>query len=596
MEGTYTPITLKDFSGGWVTRLDRETDSLLPNESPDLENVDFDGQGSFVTRKGYKRIANNITTAGTNLSTYTYRRPIRNDEIIVRHRTDNTTPVLEYYHIGTAQFETIKVTLTGSVAMSMQGWTSAADTVDYLYFDDGVINLMRWTGGHTQLNGALAGGEGTITVDSTAGFPSSGTIVIGTTDVTYAGVTATTFTTCVGTPAAADNLAVTDKPVDFSASAGSKPKGHILFVFKSQLFVATNNYITASDVDDFTDWSGGLYFKKGFKGGKVTAIGSKDDKIVVHTENWVGSVGYKFTGDLTGFQLDIQDLDTATGSGTKFWKSLIVTNTDLFYASADNTIRNLFRATESQGFGTKSICENIKNTLAFYNLSSCAAAVWKNKLYFAVRSDESTINDLILVFDLKYAAKNPSGEAWTKYRIYCADFFVYDNALHFGSSVTQNCYRMFIDANGEFIYTDDGSLIPWHYDIPQLDFDKPELKFRLKKVVSRGFISANEIATYNFAYDYGTNAEQEVSLAGTDPTYVFAPLVAALGEEVVGEGEAGESEDPFDGFPPFTYPFDVGTYDAYNIQVRISGGQLSSRYKQTRLILYVEPQADEMTN
>ena len=42
----------------------------------------------------------------------------------------------------------------------------------------------------------------TITVDTTAGFPSSGTLKIGTTEVTYTGLTSTTFTGCSGTPAA----------------------------------------------------------------------------------------------------------------------------------------------------------------------------------------------------------------------------------------------------------------------------------------------------------------------------------------------------------------------------------------------------------
>ncbi|MDC1067434.1 hypothetical protein OAQ56_05435, partial [Alphaproteobacteria bacterium] len=53
---------------------------------------------------------------------------------------------------------------------------------------------------NTLLNGAIASasnpatGSGVITVDTTAGFPSSGTLVIGTEQITYTGTTATTFT------------------------------------------------------------------------------------------------------------------------------------------------------------------------------------------------------------------------------------------------------------------------------------------------------------------------------------------------------------------------------------------------------------------
>ena len=58
---------------------------------------------------------------------------------------------------------------------------------------------------NTLANGAISSGATTITVDTTAGFPSSGTLKIGTTEVTYSGLTSTTFTGCSGTPAANDD-------------------------------------------------------------------------------------------------------------------------------------------------------------------------------------------------------------------------------------------------------------------------------------------------------------------------------------------------------------------------------------------------------
>ena len=123
--------------------------------------------------------------------------------------------------------------------MGLANYTSSTDTEDFLYFSDGVIALQRWTGGHTQLNGALAGGEATVTVDSTAGFDlTAGSIDIGGSTVTYTGTTATTFTGCAGTPVAADD-AVVEQAVDvFAASSGTKPKGNILEIFNSQLAVA----------------------------------------------------------------------------------------------------------------------------------------------------------------------------------------------------------------------------------------------------------------------------------------------------------------------------------------------------------------------
>ncbi len=84
------------------------------------------------------------------------------------------------------------VTLT---MQPMQNWGSNFA----LTGGDGVVEKI-WSqrGTETSLAGATTGGEATITVDSTTGFPSSGTIYLGSTTVTYTGKTSTTFTGCSG--------------------------------------------------------------------------------------------------------------------------------------------------------------------------------------------------------------------------------------------------------------------------------------------------------------------------------------------------------------------------------------------------------------
>jgi hypothetical protein len=51
-------------------------------------------------------------------------------------------------------------------------------------------------GFRTQLNGAITNAVTTLTVDSTAGFPSSGTLICESEQITYTGKTSTTFTGC----------------------------------------------------------------------------------------------------------------------------------------------------------------------------------------------------------------------------------------------------------------------------------------------------------------------------------------------------------------------------------------------------------------
>ena len=595
-EATFKPIILQDFSGGWVTNLDREPDALALNESPDLENVDFDGKGSFRIRRGFELFGNRTATGGSITVSHTMKRPISKDEIPMRQR--GTT--LEYYHIGTSNWETVP--LVGSITtgnkMGFVDFTSATDAVDYVYLCDDTMAIERWNGGHTLLNGALSGGEGTVTVDSTAGFITggAGSIDIGGTTVTYTGTTATTFTGCSGTPAAADNAPIEQVSDQFAASAGTKPIGNIMIEWNSQLVVADEQFVKISEVDNFTDWSGGLSTTKGFTGGVITGLKVQDKKLVVFTENSIQAIEYEFTGDQTGFQLRTENIESTPGYGAKVFTGISKADNEIYYVGADSVVRRVVRSSVSALFDTGSISENIKNTLKKYTLTNAAGIFFRTKLYFAVQSDESDINDIVLVFDLKYARGNQSGEAWTKYRMYVNDFNVYGGILYAGSSATPNTFRLFEDSNGNDILKDDGAAIAWFYKTPQLDFGQPHLKFRMNKYISRGFISSEGEIANKILYDYGTESEQETTLDGDDSSWVNTPAIEALGEGVVGEGEAGAAVDPFNGFYPFTYVENYGTIDAYNTQVKISGSTAGEQFKQTKLILYIEAQDDALTN
>lgn len=615
MEGQYQPVILDDFSGGWVTNKDQESDSLRPNESPSLSNVEFSGKGSFAIRKGFELFGDRDNAAGSITTSWTFRRPIRNDSIAVRQHYDNTNYTLQYYNTLSATWENITITGTMDRKLGYANYTSSNDSYDYMYFSDGTISLQRWTGGNTILNGALSGGEATITVDSTAGFldpavtlNANESIDVAGTTVTYTGLTGTTFTGCSGTPAAADNAPIEQASDNFSASSGTKPKGNILEIFNSQLAVAGDSanpqYVTISDVDDFTDWGSGLADSQAtngsqaFTGGVITGLKAKDDTLVVFTEDVVAGLNYEFKNDLTGFQIRKENIEETSGYGAKVFTGVTRADNVIFYVGNDNIIRKLVRSPVSALFDTGSISENIRNTLADYTMTNAAAAFYKNKLYFAVQSDQSNINDVVLVFDLKYARNNPSGEAWTKYdNIFASSFFLLDGALHFGSSASPNSFRLFEDSNGDDILTDDGNAIVWSYDTPQLDFGLPHLKKRIRKVVHRGFISANGEVTYGALYDYGTTSTQDIQLLGTNETYVFQPVVLGLGEEVLGEQVLGAADpDPFDGASPFVYPTEYGPNDFYVAQFNISGSTSQEKYRQTRLVVYIEAQDDVLTN
>ena len=110
---------------------------------------------------------------------------------------------------------------TGTILGGVLVMTNNYDKPQYWALTDGkpissqkMQDLSNWPS-LTLLNGGINDAVTTVTVDSTADFPSAGTITIGSEKITYTGITSTTFTGCArgagGTTAAAhlDNAPVT---------------------------------------------------------------------------------------------------------------------------------------------------------------------------------------------------------------------------------------------------------------------------------------------------------------------------------------------------------------------------------------------------
>ena len=84
----------------------------------------------------------------------------------------------------------------------------------FVFFDGTDVNAYCAPSGSsaqsTQLNGALSKTATTVTVDSTTGFPATGTILIGSEQMTYTGVTSTTFTGVTRNSGAANYTALVE--------------------------------------------------------------------------------------------------------------------------------------------------------------------------------------------------------------------------------------------------------------------------------------------------------------------------------------------------------------------------------------------------
>jgi len=125
------------------------------------------------------------------------------------------------------------------------------------------------------VNGALSGGEGTININGTiqSDTPSSGTIRVFDGDqyirVTYTGFTATSFTGCIGTPAAADGANLWISYIDILASASSETFTGVYNVDRQLVVKVRDGGVTP--IREFISSA-----TLGSNGGSVTAIRTSD--------------------------------------------------------------------------------------------------------------------------------------------------------------------------------------------------------------------------------------------------------------------------------------------------------------------------------
>lgn len=168
-----------------------------------------------------------VTAVGTNkiFGTYSY--------IDVGNASNlNNTQLQEALDRAESEIndETFNLFLDGTATTPAWGSASLEEKdgkgdFDRAYYSD----RFPWADLTTTADGAITADDATITVVSTAGFPSTGTITIGNDKIAYTGKTTTTFTGCTSVEAHDDGSTVLGWAVEVSTTAsGSTPTWTVL--------------------------------------------------------------------------------------------------------------------------------------------------------------------------------------------------------------------------------------------------------------------------------------------------------------------------------------------------------------------------------
>lgn len=132
-----------------------------------MKNAQVTNKGGIAPREGVTLIGTNNTSASVNQGFFAYQKSYGTNEFLVK-AYDDELEVYSKNHPTLGWFR-IKNGFTADKEFGFVTSLVNTDNEDYLVGCNRFNPQFRWTGAVTQLNGALAGAETAITVDSTIG-------------------------------------------------------------------------------------------------------------------------------------------------------------------------------------------------------------------------------------------------------------------------------------------------------------------------------------------------------------------------------------------------------------------------------------------
>jgi hypothetical protein len=493
------------------------------------ETANVNGQNTFVNEGDristrpfglqiFPSTATRSVVASGVPSCYTFR--LRTGENILL-RAYGT--VLEWFDETSQTWANLRSSLS-SVNFGFAEFNVNANAESRLYHGNGVDNFAYWNGGHTNLTGALVGGEATINVTSTSSFSATGTIRIGTTDVTYSGVTATSFTGCAGTPAASNG----DPVAQAVTTDGSAPKGNVYMAANNRLFIvpAINKQIVQfSKYGDASSWStntvtsatadsaGAFNLIEG--GGEVTAM-AQDEQSLYFLKD---ACTYKATLSDALYSIELlkpfDGRSRATGAVAQ--RGVFSAGNIIFVVTPDNQIKALERVETIDYPQFQPISEPIQPTCDNLDFSSLAGIAFRNYAYIACKSSpEVDTNDTVLVYNLVKGHWESPIVGWQ-----VGEWAIYDsgsgNNLYFGDAVSPNMWKLITST-----ITDGDVIVTSSWTSKEFTFGSPTEQKQLADLYLEGYITGNTALNVELFYDEGgTSGILETEISGSETDFLF---------------------------------------------------------------------------
>lgn len=437
----------------------------------------------------------------------------------------------------------------------------------------GQVRLISSTSSATQITFAALGGDpgvGCTYQIRVLNFPTSGTLTVGTTPVTYSAIpSSTTFTITDPAVGLASGLPVTVQPTEYPAA----PRGNRLDNYITRMIVgnvtsgvsrdASGNYQGSQsnssvyfskqlDATDFTFSATRTTGQGGIAaipsgGGNITDVVNFEDTFIIFKKYYIEQDKFKTTD--TADLLDQVPLKQQFGSLNHVVKG----RDDIYFVTADNQITSLGRVKLADTVPqTVNVGLIVKRLIDTFDFSSVVGHEYAQRILFACKDSSSTAkNNQIIV----YNKQNKAFEGM--WYLNAAQFDLYNGKLYAADSTTPNIYQLFTaDHNDTRSSTLKFGITSswksnWMHMVPRKSrFRVKPSQFQIMGINAfavEGYITDGTIITFSLmkdfvdspflTFDFGTLPEDEAYMQG-------AELGAFLGANPLGLAPLGSITDP----------------------------------------------------
>ncbi len=487
------------------------------------------------------------------------------------------------FYSGTASAVTTTTLTIGSAEWASNLWTGTSGNRFFVLITSGseagkISDITATTS--TQITfTAISGLSGTPTFEiRRAKFSLTGSIRIGTTDVSYTGLTSTTFTGCSSVPATADETPVTQ----IVTRSFSNPRGNIIIVDKVRLFVAgvqkSPSSVYYSKIGQSTDFSfsatriagegGVIDTPEG--GGAITGLGVQENLIYVLKNDVIKS--FYFTQDGTDLHV-IETVAQAPNVGANYFKGVFKIDNQLYYTSKEGAIKTVSRVESIDTAQALQLSDPISGLVGVLDFTAPVGVFFKQKAYIACRTSDSSYNNVVLVFNFQKQAWEAPITGWA-----VASWHIVGNELYFGHAINAEVYKVSdrYDDNG-FAYE---AIARFSFN----HFGQPALPKEYSLLFMEGYITENTEMTIRVRYNYnGTQEVRETILSGTDTEYIVASAsYYGLGMEALGLSPLASEVEVPEEINKFRVYLVTDGQPFYELSVEVSSNQEGARWEILR--------------